>query len=206
MGLRLALVISLLIHTLIVLAFVSFKPEGFLKNENSVRISLSRIVLKEEPSPKVKKKLNKKRKERAKPVKKKPRPSAEKPKPRKSDKKMPLPEPPPQPPEENTVKEEEKRKRAEEVVEAPEPKTAESPQPHDVSEYPTTYPVGIGEEEDEEEVEELPDYQEEYAQENLSLIREVVASLLRYPPIARRMGWEGTVVVRFYLTPEGQAP
>ncbi len=29
-------------------------------------------------------------------------------------------------------------------------------------------------------------------------------SYLTYPPIARRMGWEGTVVVSFVLTPEGK--
>jgi len=35
-------------------------------------------------------------------------------------------------------------------------------------------------------------------------IREVVRENLSYPLIARRMGWEGTVIVCFTLTPEGR--
>ncbi|NPA41163.1 MAG: TonB family protein [Aquificae bacterium] len=66
------------------------------------------------------------------------------------------------------------------------------------------FPVGIGEEEEEEEFEEsYENYEEEFAQENLKKIRDIVQRYISYPPIARRMGWEGTVVVKFKLTPEG---
>ena len=47
-------------------------------------------------------------------------------------------------------------------------------------------------------------YQEVYRKENLSEIRDAILSHLRYPPIAVRMGWEGTVIVRFTLMPDGE--
>ncbi len=65
------------------------------------------------------------------------------------------------------------------------------------------FPVGIGEEEEEEFEESYENYEEEFAQENLKKIRDIVQRYISYPPIARRMGWEGTVVVKFKLTPEG---
>lgn len=51
--------------------------------------------------------------------------------------------------------------------------------------------------------EEEASYQERYRRENLHIIREAILYHLRYPPIARRMGWEGTVLVRFTLLPDG---
>lgn len=50
---------------------------------------------------------------------------------------------------------------------------------------------------------ERKDTEGEYKKKNLSFIREVISSYLTYPPVARRMGWEGKVVVVFKLTPEG---
>ncbi len=47
-------------------------------------------------------------------------------------------------------------------------------------------------------------YQEEYKREHLEKIREAVRGFLRYPLIARRMGWEGTVIVCFTLYPDGE--
>ncbi len=47
------------------------------------------------------------------------------------------------------------------------------------------------------------DYEDSFKRENLSLIREIVGSYITYPPIARRMGWEGTVVLSFRLLPDG---
>ena len=55
-----------------------------------------------------------------------------------------------------------------------------------------------------ESLDEGRNYQDKYREENLSAIREAILSYLRYPPVARRMGWEGTVKVRFTLTPEGK--
>ncbi|HHJ64574.1 MAG TPA: energy transducer TonB [Aquifex aeolicus] len=59
------------------------------------------------------------------------------------------------------------------------------------------------EEDTEGGIEEEPSYQEEYEREYLERIREVVRGYLSYPLIARRMGWEGTVVVCFTLYPDG---
>ncbi len=52
---------------------------------------------------------------------------------------------------------------------------------------------------------ELPEksYEEIYKEENLFAIREAILSYLKYPPIARRMGWEGVVWVRFTILPDG---
>ncbi len=75
------------------------------------------------------------------------------------------------------------------------------------------YPVGIGEEEEEEEDYEDYDlyeyegdepYAEEFLTENLDIIRQIIRAHLRYPPIARKMGWEGTVVVKFLLNQRGE--
>lgn len=60
------------------------------------------------------------------------------------------------------------------------------------------YPVGLGNKEDEEE------YKEEFLKENLSVISELIRSYLTYPVVARRMGWEGRVVVSFRLLPDGR--
>ena len=71
--------------------------------------------------------------------------------------------------------------------------------------YYRDIPVGIDEEEEEEEfVEEgeelLPTPAgEEESQE----IKRIIETFLTYPPIARRMGWEGTVVLRFILSRDG---
>ncbi len=69
--------------------------------------------------------------------------------------------------------------------------------------------VAEGEISDEGEVTEFDeeygeaDYQLEYEEANLGLIREMVMAHLRYPLIARRMGWEGTVIIKFRLYPDG---
>ncbi|MFN7066120.1 MAG: energy transducer TonB, partial [Aquificaceae bacterium] len=43
-----------------------------------------------------------------------------------------------------------------------------------------------------------------YLREKLSLISSIVQKHISYPPLARRMGWEGKVVVCFTLTAEGK--
>ncbi len=45
--------------------------------------------------------------------------------------------------------------------------------------------------------------QELYLREKLSVISSLVQKNISYPPIARRMGWEGKVVVCFVLTADG---
>ena len=47
------------------------------------------------------------------------------------------------------------------------------------------------------------DYEETYKKLNLSEIRKLIQESLVYPPIARKMGWEGKVSVEVVLTPEG---
>ncbi len=56
---------------------------------------------------------------------------------------------------------------------------------------------------EQKKIDEVKDYQTVFEETNLSLIREIIQSYLRYPFIARRMGWQGTVVVCFTLTPQG---
>ena len=46
-------------------------------------------------------------------------------------------------------------------------------------------------------------YEEVYERENLKRIRKAIANYVKYPFMAKRMGWEGTVIVRFTLLPGG---
>jgi len=48
-----------------------------------------------------------------------------------------------------------------------------------------------------QEDKEYTDYTTYYKGRNLELIREIIAENIEYPIVARRMGWEGTVVVKF---------
>ncbi|MFN4319311.1 MAG: TonB family protein [Aquificaceae bacterium] len=43
-----------------------------------------------------------------------------------------------------------------------------------------------------------------YLREKLSIISSIVQGHISYPPLARRMGWEGRVIVCFTLTSEGR--
>ena len=47
------------------------------------------------------------------------------------------------------------------------------------------------------------DEAKDFIRENLNLIRDLVIENLTYPYIARRMGWEGTVVIAFTLSKDG---
>ncbi len=58
--------------------------------------------------------------------------------------------------------------------------------------------------ETEDKRERVAEYGEVFERENLESIRQIVSSNLRYPYVARRMGWEGTVILRFKLTPSGK--
>jgi protein TonB len=45
--------------------------------------------------------------------------------------------------------------------------------------------------------------EESFLRERLSVITDIVQRYINYPPIARRMGWEGKVLVSFVLEPDG---
>jgi protein TonB len=45
--------------------------------------------------------------------------------------------------------------------------------------------------------------EESFLRERLSVISNIVQRRINYPPIARRMGWEGKVLVSFVLEPNG---
>jgi protein TonB len=45
--------------------------------------------------------------------------------------------------------------------------------------------------------------EEGFLRERLSVISNIVQRHINYPPIARRMGWEGKVLVSFVLEPNG---
>ena len=88
--------------------------------------------------------------------------------------------------------------------ETPQIARAETPKiPEDY--YYGGIPIGIDEEEEEEEFTEeteeaLPTPAGEEESEE---IKRIIETYLTYPPIARRMGWEGTVVLRFILSKDG---
>jgi len=46
--------------------------------------------------------------------------------------------------------------------------------------------------------------EESFLRERLSVITDIVQRHINYPPIARRMGWEGKVLVSFVLEPNGE--
>lgn len=48
-----------------------------------------------------------------------------------------------------------------------------------------------------------PSPKEHYVEANLSFIRDAVERETRYPDMARRMGWEGKVVIAFIVCPDG---
>jgi protein TonB len=45
--------------------------------------------------------------------------------------------------------------------------------------------------------------EESFLRERLSVISNIVQRHINYPPIARRMGWEGRVLIGFILEPNG---
>ena len=52
-------------------------------------------------------------------------------------------------------------------------------------------------------VEEKEDYSLIYTKQNLEIIRKIIADSIEYPIVARKMGWEGTVVIAFTLSKGG---
>ncbi len=199
MRLLISFIASLIVHSFLLFAFFSLDFKA--QRSEEVVIRLSNVKIEKAPPKGVTKKPKKKKVE-------KPREAPRKKiaRVRKPERKPPKREPKPL---------------RERIETQKSPKTEDS-KPAKVekreNETGTTAPaepsqehVGTTEEEKnfiKEEPEEDTLAQEHYArlyrQENLYKIREAIMSYLTYPPVARRMGWEGTVVVSFVLTPEGR--
>uniref|UniRef100_A0A7C5SWX9 Energy transducer TonB n=1 Tax=Thermocrinis ruber TaxID=75906 RepID=A0A7C5SWX9_9AQUI len=65
-------------------------------------------------------------------------------------------------------------------------------------------PAGQGKEAgDQKLTDENKNVEESFLRERLSVISNIVQRHINYPPIARRMGWEGKVLVSFVLEPNG---
>ena len=196
MRLKLALLISLLLHSLLLYAFFSFVPPYSPGNETLVRVSLKSVSFKKERKTHRVKRVKKKAKKRRRIIKKKPKRVVKRVK-KKVVKKTeePKTEETPKPEPEHVVEERPPESRQEKHEERTVARESEESVPEEtVEEVP---PFGMDEGEEEEETE------TNYLEENLQVIREVVQRYMSYPPIARRMGWEGTVVISFVLTPEG---
>ncbi|WP_457599831.1 TonB family protein [Hydrogenivirga sp.] len=197
MRLRVALAVSILLHALFVSALINFSPPKSEPINHTISVSLKNLRI-DKAKKKIPRELKERRvkKRKARPVKRKSRKlvrkQPEKPAPVREEK-VQKPKEEPKPREETKSPKEPSREEKEKVPPADEERVAYTP--------PSDYPVGIGDEEEEEE--ETASYGEEFVEENLSVIREIVERYLTYPPVARRMGWEGTVVVRFVLTPSG---
>jgi len=204
-----ALLLSVLVHSLLIFAFVELKYPVKVRQTKYVKIDLSFVKIEEKKrTERTIRKVVKASKEKSRKMKKIKRKPIGKTKHRKTIRKEITRKPAPQPKKikSNSKVEEEKSERnvtrttdlkAEKPSEKPEAVSMKREEPNP---YLPDYPVGIGD----EDVEEEESYEEEYEEENLNRIREIVQSYLSYPIIARRMGWEGTVVVRFVLTSEGK--
>ncbi len=219
MGIKGSLLISLLLHVSILAAVISFMPSPRKEND-LVRISLSSVSIEKVPQKThIKRTPERKRSPKKRAVKRKKKAIVKK----KAEKK----------PKRSLVKRKTPKKEAikqRKVVARPKeskpkvdkPSVKESPhadnsQPKRVAKSPATNPTlpvkkstsrTLGRASQDQvkgsSVESAESYQERYREENLSVIREAILSYLRYPPIARRMGWEGTVLVRFTLLPDGR--
>ena len=199
MGVKSALLISLVIHASFLFAVLSFLPN--LGRESSfVRINLTNIKVEETKHRAVLKKAKdhrKKPKRKVGKIKKAKRktPQRRAAKKEKIQKDIPKPVKTVMKPSEREVKgsiqREEERPQAKDLVQEEIPEDISKDPAPPVSKYT---PGSLDKERS---------YQDKYREENLSAIRDAVLSYLRYPPIARRMGWEGTVLVRFTLLPEG---
>ena len=203
MRLLIGFLVSLLIHSLIIFSLWSLELKPVPAREKVVELSHIRF-LKEAPKEVLKRTPEKVKKKPKKP-KRELRKAPKKPKQAKKVVKAENPEPAPKPAQKTPQVHTPQQKPPQEPLKTPEkekigkeePKV-ENPKPQSpASEERESY-----DEWKEEEEEEL--YTQSYMKENLTKIREAIMSHLTYPPIARKMGWKGTVVVRFVLTPEGK--
>ena len=216
MGIRHSLLLSLILHVALIFAVIHslhFPKEG----EKVVRLGLGSVRIEEAPKvvPKAIPKVSKRKGVKA---KKQRRYVSKKGKIRKKEKKKPLPKrkPAKKEPQVRKLQTEKPTKEKNRKEETP-PKGQEPAltQKEESSERPSlerqeVQSVKEGSDEPEKAVAHKvahkrteESYQEVYRKENLSEIRDAIASHLRYPPIAVRMGWEGTVIIRIILMPDG---
>ena len=188
MSIKNALLLSLAIHTGVLFTVLSFLPD-LDREDNFLRISLINIKVEETKHKTVLKKTKVHRKKSKRKVRK-----IKKVKKEKLKKDILKPKETVMEPSErevtDTVRKEKSTKR--DLLQEEIGKGISKDQTPTVSKYVS------------ESLDEGRSYQDKYREENLSAIREAILSYLRYPPVARRMGWEGTVRVRFTLTPEGK--
>jgi len=106
--------------------------------------------------------------------------------------------------------EEKKVKKAENIIEEAKSKDTSGYKDEEITNYTNGNTAGVKSDKIEktenksiEPSEKKGNYQKEYKAQNLSKIRDIVRSFLRYPLIAKKMGWEGTVVLKFTIYPNG---
>lgn len=203
-----AFILSILLHSLLIFAFVEFQPVVRSYKGEHIRIDISFVkIKKKEVRQKVKKTTKAKNVRKLKRAKRKLIKKSKKPVSRKDPVKKVVAQ---KGKAEYIAKKEERKIEKENIrdtssetkgtLEKPAEPVAKKSESLPSHSLPEGFPVRIGD----EDVEEEESYGEEYKEENLDKIREIVQSYLSYPVIARRMGWEGTVVVRFVLTHEGE--
>ncbi len=190
MSIKNALLLSLAIHTGVLFTVLSFLPD-LDREDNFLRISLVNIKVEETKHKTVLKKTKVRRKKSRRKVRK-----IKKVKKEKLKKDILKPKETVMEPSErevtDTVRREKEKSTKRDLLQEEIGKGISKDQTPTVSKYVS------------ESLDEGRSYQDKYREENLSAIREAILSYLRYPPVARRMGWEGTVRVRFTLTPEGK--
>ncbi len=190
MSIKNAFLLSLAIHTGVLFTVLSFLPD-LDREDNFLRISLVNIKVEETKHKTVLKKTKVHRKKSKRKVRK-----IKKVKKEKLKKDILKPKETVMEPSErevtDTVRREKEKSTKRDLLQEEIGKGISKDQTPTVSKYVS------------ESLDEGRSYQDKYREENLSAIREAILSYLRYPPVARRMGWEGTVRVRFTLTPEGK--
>ncbi len=219
MGIKGSLLISLLLHVSILAAVISFMPPHRIEND-LVRISLSSVRIEKVPQKTHIKKTPERKKDSKKRVVKTKKKATVKKKAAKKPKRSVVKR---KAPKKETIEQKKVTARPKESKpKVDKPSVKESPhtensQPKKVAKSPAANPAPLAKESaprtsdraaqnqvKDSPVESVESYQERYREENLSIIREAILSYLRYPPIARRMGWEGTVLIRFTLLPDGR--
>lgn len=210
MGIKGSLFLSLLLHVSVLVAVMSFIP-SYRKESDTVRISLSGVNIKEVPRQarvkrsskrnKVLKKEMVKSKKRT-IVKKKAERKPQKAVVRKKELKKEIIRR-----EKVLTRSKEDKRKADKAFGKSKPRIEDSQKKQVLpvkESAPKTLHREVRDQIKQSPVESVKSYQEKYEDENLSAIREAILSYLKYPPIARRMGWEGTVIVRFTLLPDGK--
>ncbi|RLJ70147.1 protein TonB [Hydrogenivirga caldilitoris] len=202
MRFKVAFLLSVILHSFVIFAFLSFVPEPKYEERNTISVSLNNLKVEREKPPSVPQNTRVRAVKKKTPKRKKKTPKrvvvAKPTRVEKSALKSPVPKEA-TPETDVTMKNSKLTNQDEGKKETVQEDKIQEVLTQDTDNKPAEKPV----EEPSPKASER-DYGESFVKENLSLIREVVRSYLVYPPIARRMGWEGTVLVRFLFTPEGE--